>query len=572
MTPPVFPLPPLTEGFLPPPGAAAHPLPASLAGRSLVLVGLMGAGKTSIGRRLAARLGLAFRDADAEIEMAAGCSVADIFARYGEPAFRDVERRVINRLLAGPPLVLATGGGAFMDDDTRAAIRARSLAVWLRASLDTLVRRTAGRGHRPLLAQGDPAEILQRLIAQRYPIYAEAHIVVQCGEDSPDVTTSRVLGAITAHGARASVAIKLAAHSYNVLIGDGLIADAGTLLAPILPQKRCVIISDSNVAALHLPRLRASLGDAGITHDAVIVAAGESSKSLGNYASVVEQVLAAGVERRTTIVALGGGVVGDLAGFVAASVLRGLPFVQIPTTLLSQVDSSVGGKTGINSGFGKNLIGAFHQPLAVLADTAVLASLPAREMQAGYAEIIKAGLIGDADFFGWCEANGARLLAGDRGLQMEAISRAVAFKAGVVANDEREEKPENGRALLNLGHSFGHALEAEFGYDGRLLHGEAVALGLGLAFKLSALLGHCAPQDAQRVVAHVRNIGMAAELADLGCAFSARGLMAHMQRDKKMRDGKLAFVLARGVGQAFTSRDVPADAVVQVLREAGCGA
>jgi shikimate kinase/3-dehydroquinate synthase len=546
-------------------------LPAALAGRSIVLVGLMGAGKTSIGKRLAARLGLPFRDADIEIEAAAGCSIPDIFARYGEPAFRDGERRVIRRLLAGDPLVLATGGGAYMDADTRAAIRHDAVCVWLRAPLPVLLRRVAGRTHRPLLNAGDPAEVLRKLMEVRHPIYAEADVVVECSDDSPDHTTSLVLDAIMAWQKPRRLSLALSQASYDVVVGEGLIGRAGALLAPVLPQKRAVVVTDSHVAGLHLARLQAGLDATGFTHTAFRVKPGETAKNLETYASLVDQVLEWGVERRTAIIALGGGVVGDLAGFVAASTLRGLPFVQVPTTLLAQVDSSVGGKTGINTRQGKNLLGAFHQPRAVLADTGALATLPVRELRAGYAEIAKAGLIGDAAFFDWCEANGAAVVAGDREAQAEAVLRACAFKAMVVGDDEREEKPNDGRALLNLGHTFGHALEAELGY-GAILHGEAVATGIGLAFRLSAKLGLCTQADADRVVAHMGAIGLPSELTHLNRRLSAERLIGHMRKDKKMRDGQLAFVVVNGIGQAFTKRDVPPEAVVELLRENGCEA
>jgi shikimate kinase/3-dehydroquinate synthase len=549
----------------------ASPLPAWAAGRCLVLVGLMGAGKTSIGRRLALRAGLPFRDADAEIERAAGCSVADIFARFGEPAFRDGERRVIRTLLEGPPVVLATGGGAFMDAQTRALLRERAVTIWLRCSLATLLRRTAGRSHRPLLQQGNPERVLADLMAQRHPIYAEADIVVQCGEDSPEATTSRVLESLQRHTPPRRVPVSVAGGSYDVVVGHGLLLRAGALLAPVLPQKRAVIVSDETVAALHLPALNAGLAEAGFETRSLFVRPGEASKSLATYGRVTDALLEAGVERRTAVIALGGGVVGDLAGFAAATLLRGVPFVQIPTSLLAQVDSSVGGKTGINTAYGKNLLGAFYQPRIVLADTAVLATLPPRELRAGYAEIVKAGLIGDAAFFDWCEANGAALLAGDVDIQGEAVERACAFKAGVVEADEREERAEGGRALLNLGHTFAHALEAECGYTGELLHGEAVSLGLVLAYRLSEKLGFCPRADADRVESHLERIGMPYALGALGRRFSTTTLMAHMQRDKKMRDGRLAFVLARGIGDAFTSRDVPEEAVASVLRDAGCG-
>ena len=467
--------------------------------------------------------------------------------------------------------MLATGGGAFMDPETRTAILREATSIWLRCPLATLVRRTAGRTHRPLLSMGDPERVLANLMAQRHPIYAEADIVVQCGEDSPEVTTQRVLSAIHGFVPPHTVPVALAQNAYTVLVGSGLMARAGVLLAPVLPQKRVVVVTDETVAGLHLGTVQDSLAEAGFEVRQVIVAPGEGSKSLHGYSRVTDALLEAGVERRTAVIALGGGVVGDLAGFAAATVLRGLPLVQIPTTLLAQVDSSVGGKTGINTPYGKNLLGAFHQPLVVLADTLALATLPHRELRAGYAEILKTGLIGDAPFFDWCAAHGAALLAGDTALQAEAVARACAFKASVVAADEREQQPENGRALLNLGHTFGHALEAEYGYTGELLHGEAVSLGLVLACRLSAKLDFCARSLADRVEAHLLDAGMPYALGALGRRFSARGLIAHMQRDKKMRDGKLAFVLLRGVGQAFTTRDVPPEAVAAVLRDAGCG-
>lgn len=545
-------------------------LPETLTGRSIVLVGLMGAGKTSIGRRLAARLGLPFRDADAEIELAAGCTVPELFDRYGEHEFREGERRVIRRLLSGDPIVLATGGGAFMDPQTRATIRGDGVSVWLRCQLPTLLRRVVGRDHRPLLNAGDPAEILARLIELRHPLYAEADLIIDCGDESPDATTAHVLDALLGWRPPRRLSVALTATRYDVVIGEALLARAGALLAPVLPQKRAVVVTDEAVGRLHLPLLLEGLSATAIRSSQIVVEAGEASKSLATYARVVDGLLEAGVERGTTVIALGGGVVGDLAGFAAATTLRGLPFVQIPTTLLAQVDSSVGGKTGVNTERGKNLVGAFHQPRMVLADTATLSTLPTRELRAGYAEIAKAGLIGDAAFFTWCERVGAQVIGGERELQAEAIRRACAFKAAVVGDDEREERPNDGRALLNLGHTFAHALEAEYGYGGGLLHGEAVAVGLGLAFRLSTRLGLCPPADTDRVIAHIGAVGLPAELAMLNRRLSAATLIGHMRRDKKVRDGQLKFVLARGIGQAFTSSAVAEDAVTDLLRTEGC--
>jgi shikimate kinase/3-dehydroquinate synthase len=547
-------------------------LPVHLADRSIVLVGIMGAGKTAVGKRLASVLGLPFIDADHEIERAAGYSVSEIFERFGEPAFRDVERRVIRRLLDGPRVVLATGGGAFMDPETRRLIRDKGLSIWIRATLPLLLKRVAGRTHRPLLMSGDPGTILHGLMKLRHPFYAEADIVIDSRDESVDNVAERMAETVLDHMPALSVPVDLAVGGYEVVIGSGLINRAGGLLGKVLPQRRAVVVTDQAVAALHLQTLLTGLETAGFTTGQIIVEPGEATKSLESWASVVDQLLDQAVERRTAVIALGGGVVGDLAGFAAAATLRGLPFVQVPTTLLAQVDSSVGGKTGINTRHGKNLIGAFYQPRIVLADTDTLATLPPRELRAGYAEIVKTGLIGDAGFYEWCEVNGAGVISGNRALQAEAIRHACAFKAAVVGDDEREEKPSDGRALLNLGHTFAHALEAEVGYGAGLLHGEAVAVGLGLAFGLSAKLGLCAPELRGRVERHLESVGLPAELAMLNRRFSAAALIAHMRKDKKMRDGALHFVLTRGIGQAFTSRDVPGEAVEELLREAGCEA
>lgn len=556
------------EELLLPPQADAQPPPA--VAHSVVLVGMPGAGKTAIGKRLAARLGLPFRDADAEIEAAAGMPITEIFARYGEPHFRDGERRVITRLLAGPPLVLATGGGAFADAATRAAIKASGArTLWLRCSIATLLRRVAGREHRPMFLNADPAEVLQRLMTARHPFYAEADLTVTCTDESPEVTTRRVQDALDAVVPPRRLPVGLGDRSYDVVVGPGLLSRAGGLIGPVLPARRVVVITDSAVAPLHLPALRAGLEAAGIAILAeVAVPPGEASKDFSRLQEVLEQMLGAGVDRRTAVVALGGGVVGDLAGFAAAVAMRGLPFVQVPTTLLAQVDSSVGGKTGVNLKAGKNLAGAFHQPRIVLADTDTLATLPLRELRAGYAEVAKHGLLEGA-LWDWCETHGAAAVAGEADALTHAVLESCRLKASVVVADEREESAEGGRALLNLGHTFGHALEAEAGFDGTLLHGEAVAVGLGLAASLSARLGHCSQEWPSRVIGHLAAVGLPARIADLPRRFTIDALMGRMAKDKKNRDGQMRFVLMRGAGDCFTSSEVPAEAVTALLRDEG---
>ena len=351
------------------------------------------------------------------------------------------------------------------------------------------------------------------------------------------------------------VDVPLGDRAYPIHIAPGLLTNAAPLLGRLAPRGRLAVVTDTTVAALHLPAFVAGLAAAGLAVDEIVLPAGEASKDWATLEHLTERLLQLGIERGDAVVALGGGVIGDLTGFAASILRRGCRFVQVPTTLLAQVDSSVGGKTAINAAVGKNLVGAFHQPVLVLIDPDVLATLPIRELRAGYAEIVKYGLIGDAAFFDWCEANAAALLAGDAGVQAHAIAASCRAKAAVVAADERETGDV--RALLNLGHTFGHAFEAEAGFSDRLLHGEGVALGMALAFDLSATRGLCPTADAARVRAHLASAGFELSPARLGLAAPAARLVHHMRQDKKMTAGTLAFILARGIGSAFVARDVP---------------
>ena len=362
------------------------------------------------------------------------------------------------------------------------------------------------------------------------------------------------------------VPVALGARSYEVRIGAGLIARAGAEIAPFLKRPRVAVVTDDTVAAHHLLALAEALEAQGIAMVALAVPPGEGSKGWEQYARVSEWLLEQKVERRDIVIAFGGGVVGDLVGFACATLRRGVRFVQIPTTLLAQVDSSVGGKTGINTAQGKNLIGAFHQPALVLADIAVLNTLESRDFLAGYGEVVKYGLLGDAAFFDWLETHGPALAAGDMALRQRAVKRSVEMKAGIVSRDETEEGE---RALLNLGHTFCHALEKATGYSSRLLHGEGVAIGCALAFELSQRLGLCSQEAPSRVRAHLRAMGMKVDISDIpGDLPDAAGLLALMGQDKKVVDGKLRFILARGIGQAFVADDVPGDAVTAVLANA----
>ncbi|MBB4264665.1 3-dehydroquinate synthase [Roseospira visakhapatnamensis] len=359
-----------------------------------------------------------------------------------------------------------------------------------------------------------------------------------------------------------TVSVELGARAYPIHIGAGLLARAGALIRARLPRAtRAFVVSDATVAPLYLDQTRASLAAAGLAAADHVIPAGEASKSLEHLGAMIEAMLGHGMERGTPVIALGGGVVGDLAGLAAAVALRGVPLVQIPTTLLSQVDSSVGGKTAVNSAHGKNLIGAFHQPVLVLADTDTLDTLPRRDLLAGYAETVKYGLIGDAPFWDWLEGNGPALLDGDAGLRAEAIAVSCRAKAAVVAADEREAGQ---RALLNLGHTFGHALEAEAGYGDALLHGEGVAIGMVMAFELSHRLGLCPGQDLERVRRHLDAVGLPTR-PDPARTWDVDRLIGHMAKDKKVEGGRVTFVLARGIGRAHLQRDVSADAVRDTL-------
>jgi 3-dehydroquinate synthase len=359
-----------------------------------------------------------------------------------------------------------------------------------------------------------------------------------------------------------TISVGLGERAYDIHVGSGVLKHAGELLVP-LAKGVVPVVTDSHVAEIHLAPLLETLKKAGLDARAVVLPPGEVSKSFAGLERLSGALLDMEIDRKGLVVALGGGVIGDLTGFAAGVLKRGVAFAQIPTTLLAQVDSSVGGKTAINAPQGKNLIGLFHQPRIVIADTALLGTLPRRELLAGYAEVVKYGALGDAKFFEWLELNGPKALAGDEGAMVRAVAHSCRMKADIVARDERETGE---RALLNLGHTFGHALEAATGFSDRLVHGEGVAIGMALAFQLSVRLGLCPGQDAERFVRHLKAAGLPSAIADIpGIRPGPAELIRHMAHDKKVTDGKLTFILVHGLGQAFVTRDVPLEAVKSVL-------
>lgn len=363
-----------------------------------------------------------------------------------------------------------------------------------------------------------------------------------------------------------TVHVPLVGRAYDVHVGPGLLAQSGALIAPLLRRARVAVVTDETVGALHLETLRKGLDAQGISMTALALPPGEATKCWTQLERTTEWLLEAQVERGDIVIAFGGGVIGDLVGFAAAILRRGVRFVQVPTSLLAQVDSSVGGKTGINSPRGKNLIGAFHQPSLVLADTEVLQTLKTRDFLAGYGEVVKYGLLGDSSFFDWLERNAPGMATGDEAARIHAVAHSAQMKADIVARDETEQ---GDRALLNLGHTFCHALEAATGYSDRLLHGEGVAIGCALAFELSARLGLCAQETPSRVRAHLRDMKMKVDLSDIaGELPDAEGLLTLMGQDKKVQDGQLRFILARGIGEAFITSDVPRASVLKLLEDA----
>jgi shikimate kinase/3-dehydroquinate synthase len=525
--------------------------------QNVFLVGLMGAGKTTIGRILARKLGKRFIDSDHEIEARTGASIPWIFEIEGEESFRRREAEVIRDLCAEEGVVLATGGGAVLNAETRASLKARGTVIYLRANVNSIMVRVSHDKNRPLLQTADPRRRIEELMAQREPLYREiAELVIDTGRPNVQSMVQTILDQLDAleatRRARApapatsmnqqstlTLTVDLGERSYPIAIGPNLLSDP-ELLARHIQGRQVAIVTNTTVAPLYLERVAAPLRAAGREVIEIILPDGEQYKNQASLMQIFDALLANKCDRKTTLVALGGGVIGDLTGYAAASYMRGVPFVQLPTTLLAQVDSSVGGKTGINHPLGKNMIGAFYQPRAVLADTAALATLPARELSAGLAEVIKHGAIIDAAFFDWIEANIGKLMARDQAALAHAIARSCEIKSEVVRQDEREGGL---RAILNFGHTFGHAIENGLGY-GAWLHGEAVGCGMVMAADLSYRLGMVDQATVARMRALVAAAGLPTVAPDLG----AERWLELMEVDKKNEGGAIKFILMKPLG------------------------
>ena len=540
---------------------------------NIFLVGLMGAGKTTIGRLLARRLDMTFIDSDHEIEARTGATIPWIFEIEGEASFRRREADVIRELTAGSGIVLATGGGAVLDPASRALLAERGTVIYLRASVSSILQRTAHDKNRPLLQTADPRRKLEDLTAQREPLYREiADMVIDTGRPNVQSMVQTILDQLAVDAGREranakttmneqasiSLNVELGDRSYPIAIGRGLLDDTALLNRYIGGAgSKVAIVTNTTVAPLYLDKIAGPLRAAGREVVPIILRDGEEYKNWESLNEVFDALLANKCDRKTTLVALGGGVIGDMTGFAAATYMRGVPFVQIPTTLLAQVDSSVGGKTGINHPLGKNMIGAFYQPRAVIADTATLDTLPARELSAGLAEVIKHGAILDAGFFDWIEANIGKLVARDHAALAHAIARSCEIKADVVARDEREGGL---RAVLNFGHTFGHAIEAGMGY-GTWLHGEAVGCGMVMAADLSRRLGLIDDAAVERVRTLVKAAGLPVVAPDLG----APRWIELMEVDKKNEGGAIKFILLKPLGSPSIT-NAPRDQLEATLK------
>ncbi len=534
-------------------------LPAMSIPTNIFLVGPMGAGKSTIGRHLAELLGKSFYDADEEIEKRTGASITWIFDIEGEPGFRKRESAVLEELTQHENVVVATGGGAILEEGNRALLKARGTVVYLAADIDTLAQRTRRDRARPLLQTADRRQRIDDLMKEREPLYrATADVTVAKPVDARRCRSrARYWQRCNRCRPMKTLELELGERSYPIHIGAGLLTRA-ELIVPHLIGERFAIISNETVAPLYLQVCETTLAE--YQPVVIVLPDGEQYKTLDVLDKVFTTLLTERCDRRTTLLALGGGVIGDMTGFAAACYLRGVPFIQLPTTLLAQVDSSVGGKTGVNHRLGKNMIGAFYQPRCVVIDTDTLDTLPDRELSAGLAEVIKYGLLHDASFFEWLESNVDKLLERDKEALSSAILRSCEIKAAIVAADEREAGI---RALLNLGHTFGHAIEAAMGY-GTWLHGEAVAAGIMIAADLSHRFGWLQAEELARIETVLARAGLPVRAP---AAMTPERFMAFMSLDKKVQSGRLRLVLLERIGAAVVSDDIDQTPLTETLEQ-----
>jgi len=509
--------------------------------RPIVLTGFMGTGKSTIGRILAARMGLCLRDIDLLVEERQGCSINEIFASKGEGYFRQIESQVLQSVMRERNVVVSTGGGAVIAPENRRIMRNSAFVINLTATPEVIKIRLAAENVRPLLRDNKCLDKIAALLSEREQYYADADIRIDTTSKNVEDVASEIINLLGEQDlGMEPLTVELGERSYGIHFGDGILAETGSMCRSLFLGNRCVLITNPTVAVHYAERISESLENAGFSVSVLEIPDGESYKSSQTLNGIYDFLISSGINRESFIVALGGGVVGDIAGYAAATFLRGISFVQIPTTLLAQVDSSVGGKTGINHPLGKNLIGAFYQPRLVLVDISTLDTLPAREYRSGLAEIVKYGIVCDREFFCFLEADSLKLSKRDRSALFSAIRTSCAIKASVVGCDEREGGI---RAVLNYGHTFAHAVESLTGYS-RYLHGEAVSMGMVQAAMLSEERGYATSEDTKRIIALLRSLGLPVSLEP----FSPGDYQGAMLRDKKARDDGINFVFNRNIG------------------------
>jgi 3-dehydroquinate synthase len=499
----------------------------------------MGSGKSSVAACLAERLGMSCVDTDIMVERSAGLSIPEIFGRFGESRFRALERRVVRRAVAGQGQVIATGGGVVLDAANRARLKRAGVTIWLKTPPSLAAARIGASSHRPLVASGDRTEVLGRLLAQREPYYREALMHVDTSKHSVEQVASAIVSRLRPRSE--TVPVVAGAAKYDVEIGWSTLDSLGERLQPLRQPCSVAVITNARVGALYGRRVTASLRNAGFRPFVVTLPDGERYKTLRSADRVYDALVRRRFERRDLIVALGGGVVGDIAGFVAATYLRGVAYIQVPTTVVALVDSSIGGKTGVDHREGKNLIGAFHHPAMVFADVATALTLPKREYVAGLAEVVKYGMIANTELFGYLEEHVDAVLGGVPDVLVEVVRRSVAVKADIVRQDEREAGL---RRILNYGHTAGHVVETLTGYSA-VRHGEGVAIGMDFAARLAAKLGLCDEALVKRQRVLLERFGLPTRLPKI----SPSRAIQTMRLDKKVREGQVHFVLPRAVGQ-----------------------
>ncbi|MFT6106060.1 MAG: shikimate kinase/3-dehydroquinate synthase [Rickettsiales bacterium] len=528
----------------------------------IVLTGMMGVGKTTVGSKLAEKAGFYFIDSDQEIEDRCGQSITGIFQNKGEKYFRNVEKETILEILnRDENIVLSLGGGAFMNKEIRDSIKEKAISVWLYADLETLLHRISTKKTRPLLNKTNKRQALSDLIIDRYPNYKLADIHVDTGRANHDGLVKNIMKKIDEFviGApsKETIPVNLGGRSYEIVVGSGVIGEISRRISGIKTYSKIIIIADENAAKFHLDTLLGQLKKQPIEVKTIIAGSGEGAKSFDNLEKILEEILQMQVDRNVLLVAFGGGVIGDLCGFAASILLRGVDFVQVPTTLLSAVDSSVGGKTAINTKSGKNLVGSFYQPKLVLCDLDFLETLPKRDFISGYAEVVKYGFIKDKNFFEYLENNLEGIKNHDQAILQRIIVKSCQIKAEIVGLDEREN---NLRAILNFGHTFGHVLEIQTSYSKDLSHGEAVSIGMVLAAKMSFNLGLLEKKYVTKITNHLQRINLPTSIIDIKnyakYSWKIDQLIQHLYKDKKVENKSLTFILLEEIGKSLIKKEI----------------